>query len=42
MLALDEKSVNLDLKELSLCHKLDFLIPISLQPNDIDLRYFKL
>ena len=30
------------IKELSLCHKLFFLIPISLQPNVIDLRYFKL
>ena len=29
-------------KELHLCHKLRFLIPLSLQPNVVDLRYFKL
>ena len=29
-------------KELSLCHKLWFLITISLEPNVADLRFFKL
>ena len=30
-------------KELSLCHKLyDILISISLHPNAVDLRYYKL
>ena len=28
-------------KELSLCHNSDFLITISLEPNVVDLRYFK-
>ena len=29
-------------KVLSLCNKLDFLIPISLQPNVVDLKYLKI
>ena len=28
-------------KELSLCHNLKFLIRLSLQPNVVDLKYFK-
>ena len=30
------------LKELSFCHKLEFLIPTSLQPDGVNLWYFKL
>ena len=30
------------LKELSLCHKLKILLPISLQSNYVNLKYFKL
>ena len=29
-------------KELSLCHKLNFVITISLEPDDVNLWYFKL
>ena len=30
------------MKELSFCHKLKYSYPISLQPNVVDHRYFKL
>jgi len=39
---IDSWYIQLNLKELSLCPNSDFLIPISLQSNVVDLRYFKL
>jgi len=31
----------LDFQVLNFCHKLNFLIPISVQPNDVNLCIFK-
>ena len=36
------KPRSVSLKELSLCHKLKILLPISLQSNYVNLKYFKL